>query len=114
MRARSSRPAWVQIAIAVLIILLVLAVAVSRLLPRPRVAPGTPTPTPQSSSSRLVLPDIPSMVGTEVAVLSYIPPPTPTPWPTPVQDLAMLVQQADVIAQAKIIGTNGAMNSFMY
>jgi len=51
---------------------------------------------------------------TPLAPLLDQPLPSPTPWPTAVQDLSMVVQQADAIAEARVYGTNGAMHSRMY
>ncbi len=116
---RLLRSSWGRFLVAVFLILLTVAVAANRLLPKPsRTAFSTPTATPQnfpSPSSGTAPTNLPSFVSTQVAAsLTYVALATPTPWPTPIQNLALLVGQADAIAQAKIVGTNGAMHSFMY
>jgi hypothetical protein len=94
-------------------LLLALALGASLLLLKAVQAPPTSRPTANLQRSS-ALPDFVGAVGTRLAALSYLPPTAPTPWPTPIQDLAMLVSQADAIAEARITGANGAMHSQMF
>lgn len=116
---RLLRSSWGRFLIAILFILLAVAFAADRLLStKPsHISFGTVPATPQISTAPSfgsTLMNLPGALNTQVARLPSIVPVIPTPWPPPVQDLALLVSQAQAIAEAKIVGTNGAEQSLMY